>query len=100
VTSSRRDPKAHRCPYQQLLAAEGIVEQVCIQGRAGAMAFTLTSFRGHSTASERVSETTPALLAAYSVTSLSATKLFREAMFTKRPKPTLQHVHAEELART
>src|ERR1700747_1250644 len=53
----------------------------------GAMAFTVTPFLAHSTASERVSETTAALLAAYAATSLSATKLLRDAMLTMRPWP-------------
>ena len=58
---------AHGGAHQEFLAAGRGVEQLGVESvrkTPGAMALTVTPFFDHSTASERVSEATPALLAA------------------------------------
>ena len=62
------------------------------------MAFTVILFFDHSTASDRVSDTTSALLAAYAATSWSATKLLGEGNVDNAAVATLQRVLPENLA--
>jgi hypothetical protein len=72
--------------------ARGVLSRSCasrsVRKTPGAMALIGTPRLDHSTASERVSDTTPALLAAYAATSLSATKLLRDAMLWTKQPPT------------
>jgi len=59
-----------------------------------AMAFTVTPFFDHSTASERVSDDTPPCSRRTAATSFSATKLFSEAMLMIR-HTAVQHMLAK-----